>query len=51
MNAASDVSARAIPQTRTSFNPFMSITLLCALVLATSFCLATFGLDISAGFF
>jgi hypothetical protein len=51
MNAASDVSARAIPQTQTSFNPLMSIALLCALVLATSFCLATFGLDISAGFF
>jgi hypothetical protein len=51
MNAASDVSVRAIPETQTSFNPLMSIALLCALVLATSFCLATFGLDISAGFF
>jgi hypothetical protein len=51
MNAASDVSVRAIPETQTSLNPLMSIALLCALVLATSFCLATFGLDISAGFF
>jgi hypothetical protein len=50
MNAASDVSVRAI-QTQTSFNPLMSIALLCALVLGTAFCLATFGLDISAGFF
>ena len=50
MNAASDVSARAVPETQ-SFNPLMSIALLCAMVLATSFCLATFGLDISAGFF
>ena len=51
MNAASDVSVRAIPETQTSFNPLMSLALLCALVLGTSFCLATFGLDISAGFF
>jgi hypothetical protein len=51
MNAASDVSVRAIPETQTSFNPLMSIALLCAMVLATSLCLATFGLDISAGFF
>jgi hypothetical protein len=52
MNAASDVSVRAIPETQTSFNnPLMSIALLCALILGTSFCLATFGLDISAGFF
>jgi hypothetical protein len=51
MNAASDVSVRVIPETQTSFNPLMSIALLCALVLGTSFCLATFGLDISAGFF
>jgi len=51
MNAASHVSVRAIPETQTSFNPLMSLALLCALVLGTSFCLATFGLDISAGFF
>jgi len=51
MNAASDVSVRAIPETKKSFNPLMSLALLCALVLGTSFCLATFGLDISAGFF
>jgi hypothetical protein len=51
MNAASDVSVRDIPETQTSFNPLMSLALLCALVLGTSFCLATFGLDISAGFF
>jgi hypothetical protein len=51
MNAASDVSVRAIPETQTTFNPLMSLALLCALVLGTSFCLATFGLDISAGFF
>jgi len=52
MNAASDASVRAIPETQTSFNnPLMSIALLCALILGTSFCLATFGLDISAGFF
>lgn len=51
MNAASDVSVRAIPETQTSFNPLMSIALVCALILGTSFCLATFGLDISAGFF
>jgi hypothetical protein len=51
MDAASDVSVRAIPETQTSFNPLMSIALLCALVLGTAFCMATFGLDISAGFF
>jgi hypothetical protein len=50
MNTASNVSVRAIPETQ-AFNPLMSIALLCALVLGTSFCLATFGLDISAGFF
>jgi hypothetical protein len=50
MNTASDVSVRAIPETQT-FNPLMSIALLCALILGTSFCLASFGLDISAGFF
>jgi hypothetical protein len=51
MNAASDVSLRAIPDTRTNFNPLMSIALLCAVVLGASLCLATFGLDLSPGFF
>ena len=50
MSSISNVSIRAIPETQT-FNPLMSIALLCALILGTSFCLASFGLDISAGFF
>jgi hypothetical protein len=49
MNAAADVSMHAIPETR--INPLTSIALFCALVLGASLCVATFGLDMSAGFF
>jgi hypothetical protein len=63
MNVVSRVSMRAIPDTQTnvpslnaihSFKTILSfktIALFCGLVLGVSLCLATYGLDLSAGFF
>jgi hypothetical protein len=51
MNAISNVYVRAIPETQTSVHPLKTIALLCGIGSAASFCLASFGLDISAGFF
>jgi hypothetical protein len=51
MNAISNVYVRAIPETQTSVHPLKTIALFCGLGLAASLCMATFGLDISAGFF
>jgi hypothetical protein len=49
MNAATDVSMHVVPENRTtSLTP---IALFFALVLGASLCMATFGLDVSAGFF
>jgi hypothetical protein len=51
MTATSNVSTRAIPEVKTSVHPLNIIVVFCALVLGASFCLATYGLDLSAGFF
>jgi hypothetical protein len=63
MNVVSRVSMRAIPDTQTnvlSLNTILSlktilsfkaVALFCGLVLGASLCLATYGLDLSAGFF
>jgi hypothetical protein len=57
MNSISNVSMRAIPDTQTnvlSVKTILSlkaIALFCGLVLGASLCLATYGLDLSAGFF
>ena len=51
MNSISNVSIRAIPETHTGLHPFKTIALFCGLVLGAALCLATYGLDLSAGFF
>ena len=51
MNSISNVSMRAIPDTRTDAPPLKTIVLFCALVLGASLCAATYGLDLSVGFF
>ena len=51
MNSISNVSIRAIPETQTGLHSLKAITLFCGLVLGAAFCLATYGLDLSAGFF
>jgi hypothetical protein len=57
MSVVSRVSTRAIPDTQTnvlSLKTILSpkaIALFCALALGASLCLATYGLDLSAGFF
>ena len=51
MSSISNVSIRAIPETKAGRHPLKTIALFCALVLGASVCLATYGLDLSAGFF
>jgi hypothetical protein len=51
MTATSNVSTRAIPKTRTDVHPLDAIAVFCAIVLGASLCMATYGLDLSAGFF
>jgi len=52
MTATSKVFNRAITETQTDVHPLNSIAEFCALVvLGASLCLATYGLDLSAGFF
>jgi hypothetical protein len=51
MNSISNVSIRAIAETQTGLHPLKTIALFCGLVLGASLCLATYGLDLSAGFF
>jgi hypothetical protein len=41
----------AIPATQTNVHPLKITALLCGLVLGAVLCRATFGLDLSAGFF
>jgi len=50
MTATSNVPTRAIPETQTDVHPLNTIAVFCALVLGVSLCLATYGLDLSAGF-
>ena len=51
MSAISDVSLRALPDTRNDIHPLKTIFLFCGFALATLLCAATYGLDLSAGFF
>ena len=49
MSVISNISVLAIP--RTEAHPRKTIFLLCGLVLGAALCAATYGLDLSAGFF
>jgi len=51
MAATSNVSTRAIPKTQTDVHPLDAIAVFCAIGLGASLCMATYGLDLSAGFF
>jgi len=51
MNVVSDVSVRAIPRIQTDVHALKTIALFFGLVLGASICVATYGLDLSAGFF
>jgi hypothetical protein len=51
LNAISNVYTRAIPEAQPSVHPLKTIALFCGIGLVTSFCMASFGLDIGAGFF
>jgi hypothetical protein len=51
MNSISNVSIRAIPETQTGLHSLKAIALFCGLVLGAALCLATYGLDLSPGFF
>lgn len=51
MDAISSVAIHAIPETQTGVQPLTIVALLCGVVLGASLCVATYGLDLSAGFF
>jgi hypothetical protein len=51
MNVISNVYIRVIPETQTSVQPLKTDALFCGIGLAASLCMASFGLDIGAGFF
>jgi hypothetical protein len=51
MNAISNVSLRAFPDTRNDIHPLQTIALFCGFALVILVCAATYGLDLSAGFF
>ena len=51
MNAISNVSIRAIPDTRNDVHPLKTVVLFCGFALGVLLCAATYGLDLSAGFF
>jgi hypothetical protein len=51
MTATPNVSTLANSETQTHVHPLNIIAVFCALVLGVSLCLATYGLDLSAGFF
>jgi Na+/H+ antiporter NhaA len=51
MNTISNVYMRAIPETLTNVHPLKTIALFCGIGFAASLCIASFGLDIGAGFF
>ena len=51
MNAISSVTVPAIPDTGPTFYPLMPIALFCTLVVGAALCVATYGLDLSVGFF
>ena len=51
MNAISNVYMRVTPEAQTDVHPLNTIAMFCALVLGVSLRLATYRLDLSAGFF
>ena len=51
MNTISNIFMRAIPETQTSVHPLKTIALFCGIGFAASLCMASFGLDMSVGFF
>ena len=51
MSAISNVSTGAIPTSQADVHPLMSFALLGGLILGATLCVASFGLDLSAGFF
>lgn len=51
MNAISEVSAQAVPETRTNVYILNVIAIICGIGVVVLVCLATSGLDMSVGFF
>lgn len=51
MNVISEVSTRAVSETQTNVNVLNVIGIVCGLAVVVLACLATSGLDLSAGFF
>jgi hypothetical protein len=51
MNSVSSVSIRTISETQAGLHSLKTITLFCGLVFGACLCLATYGLDLSTGFF
>ena len=51
MNAISQVSKRAVPETQTNVYTLNVIAIICGLGVVVFVCLATSGLDMSVGFF
>ena len=51
MNAISNVSVRAIPDASSDVHPLKTVALFCGFALGALLCAATYGLDLSAGFF
>jgi hypothetical protein len=51
MNAISNVSIRAIPATQSDVHPLKTVVLFCGFALGVLLCAATYGLDLSTGFF
>jgi uncharacterized membrane protein HdeD (DUF308 family) len=51
MNSVAEVSTKAVPETQTSVTAVNVIAIICGLVVVVFVCMATSGLDMSAGFF
>jgi hypothetical protein len=51
MNAISEVSAQAVPETRPNVGILNVIAIVCGIGVVVLVCLATSGLDMSVGFF
>jgi hypothetical protein len=51
MNVISSAPARAIPDTGIVLHPAVNVAVFFGLLLGAAFCMAAYGLDLSAGFF
>ena len=51
MTATSSISTRTIPEIHTHIHALKAIAVFCAVVFGGSRCMATYGLDLSVGFF